>query len=98
MEDYRGAADALGHRVEVHLPAEPVLVRTDPVRVKQISGNLLSNAIKYTPAGGNVRVEMERVPSSDSADEAVVRVVDGGPGIPRGTATGSSRSSNGSPR
>lgn len=81
VEDYRGAADALGHRLEVQLPAQTVLVRTDPVRVKQILGNLLSNAIKYTPAGGQVRVEMERVRSEDAADEAVVRVVDSGPGI-----------------
>jgi signal transduction histidine kinase len=82
VEDYRGAADALGHRLELDLPPDDVLVRTDPIRVKQMLGNLLWNAIKYTPPGGNVRVEMERIPSGDTADEAVVRGVDSGPGIP----------------
>lgn len=82
VEDYRGAADAARHRLELDLPANDVLARTDPIRVKQILGNLLSNAIKYTPPGGHLRVEMERIAADAPADEVAVRVVDSGPGIP----------------
>ncbi|HEX8360210.1 MAG TPA: CHASE3 domain-containing protein [Longimicrobium sp.] len=49
----------------------------DPDRVLQVLTNLLSNAIKFSPAGGAVRLEGERVD-----DEAVFRVRDEGRGIP----------------
>jgi two-component system, sensor histidine kinase len=42
----------------LHVDAEPVFVIADPARMEQIVTNLLDNAIKYTPAGGNVTVEV----------------------------------------
>lgn len=48
-----GAPD---HRIDVSLPAEPVPVRCDPIRIEQVLGNLVGNAIKYSPGGGRVRI------------------------------------------
>lgn len=53
------------------------IVAVDPARIQQVVWNLLSNAIKFTPAGGNVRLRVER-----AGDEVVIEVSDDGPGIP----------------
>ena len=53
------------------------LLYADPLRIKQIVLNLLSNAVKFTPAGGEVRVVVDR-----KDQEAEIRVEDTGMGIP----------------
>jgi signal transduction histidine kinase len=53
------------------------LVEADTTRVCQIIGNLLHNASKYTPAGGEIAIELERRDA-----QAIVRVIDPGLGIP----------------
>ena len=64
------------HRLECRLPAAPVCVPGDPVRLDQVLSNLVSNAIKYSPAGGLVLVTVEQERSA-----ALVRVSDQGEGI-----------------
>jgi CheY-like chemotaxis protein len=60
------------------LPATPVYVDADPVRLEQILGNILRNAAIYTPPGGHIRV------SITATDDTVTFVVrDTGRGIPR---------------
>jgi CheY-like chemotaxis protein len=72
-------AASRGLTLDVRLPAHPVVVDADPVRVEQMIGNLIGNAIKFTPAGGSVRVSL------DVTDGwAVMRVRDTGMGIPPG--------------
>jgi len=56
---------------------EGVMVEGDPARLKQVIVNLLDNAIKYTPAGGRVRLSVQREPGY-----AVLEVTDDGIGIP----------------
>jgi signal transduction histidine kinase len=70
-------AQSAKHRLELDLPTEPLRVRGDPDRLRQVIGNLLSNAIKYSPQGGVVSVDARE-------DEQVVRVQvrDEGIGIP----------------
>jgi signal transduction histidine kinase len=58
---------------------EPVVAKVDATRVSQIVGNLLHNASKYTPAGGQIRVELARDSGSGTA---IIRVIDTGAGIP----------------
>jgi two-component system sensor histidine kinase HydH len=54
----------------------PVLARLDPQRITQVLLNLLLNAAQAIPAGGDVRVVLER-----DGERAVVRVLDTGPGF-----------------
>jgi signal transduction histidine kinase len=49
----------------------------DAAKLRQILINLLSNAVKFTPAGGEVRVTVER----DSEDGLAFRVTDNGIGM-----------------
>src|SRR5262249_24698048 len=51
----------------------------DPERLQQIVWNLLSNAIKFTPDGGAVRIEVQRVET-----QVELRVIDSGIGIAPG--------------
>jgi len=65
-----------GHRWQVDLPDDPVVVDGDPARLHQVLVNLLANAGKHTPAGTVVTA------SASSADGVcVLRVADNGPGI-----------------
>ena len=70
-------ADSAGHAIEVSLPAEPLWLNADAVRLTQVFGNLLNNSCKYTPAGGTIRIIAQR----DGTD-AIVTVSDTGIGIP----------------
>ncbi|HEU4589764.1 MAG TPA: ATP-binding protein [Steroidobacteraceae bacterium] len=61
----------------IDLVTEPCWVHGDAVRLEQIVGNLLSNALKFSQSERTVSVFVGR-----EGDEAVVRVVDAGVGIP----------------
>jgi signal transduction histidine kinase len=54
-----------------------IVARGDSERVTQVLVNLLSNAIKFTPTGGHIGAEC-----AATADTALLRVTDTGPGIP----------------
>jgi PAS domain S-box-containing protein len=68
--------ESAGHTLDVSLPAEPLPVDADPVRLAQVLGNLLNNGAKYTPSGGLVRIVARR-----EGSEAAVSVIDNGIGI-----------------
>ena len=72
----RPMIDAQGHRLEIAAPDEPVTVRGDRLRLAQVVENLLVNAAKYTPAGGTIRLGVDR-----EGDTALIRVRDNGIGI-----------------
>jgi signal transduction histidine kinase len=48
----------------------------DPLRIRQACVNLLNNAVKFSPAGSTVTIR-----SRNGSGEAVVSVMDSGPGI-----------------
>ena len=76
LETSRPALNAAGHRLSVQMPAEPLFVHADRVRLAQIFGNLLSNSAKYTPPGGEVGITVAR-----EGTDAVISISDTGIGI-----------------
>jgi CheY-like chemotaxis protein len=68
--------EALGHRLQVKIPPEPLWLRADPVRLAQVVTNLLTNAARYTDRGGEIVLEIRR-----DGDKGVVSVRDTGIGI-----------------
>jgi PAS domain S-box-containing protein len=69
--------EAGGHRLDVVLPSDPLVLDADPVRLAQVFANLLNNAAKYTEHPGTIRLAARR---EDGHVE--VSVQDGGIGIP----------------
>ena len=59
------------------LPSAAVTVTGNPGELRTLLGNLVDNALRYTPAGGQVDVQVQR-----AGEEAVLTVSDTGPGIP----------------
>jgi two-component system OmpR family sensor kinase len=66
-----------GHRWQLELPEEPVLVAGDPDRLRQVVANLLANARTHTPAGTEVTLTI-----AQETDALLLCVADTGPGIP----------------
>ena len=66
-----------GASIEVQEAAERVVARGRDLWVDQVIANLLSNALKYGGGDSPVIVRVDR-----SGDQAVVAVIDHGPGIP----------------
>jgi len=80
VETSRPAIEAAHHELTVTLPALPVLLDADPVRLAQALSNLLNNAAKYTEAGGHISLSAEQ-----EGDRVVISVRDSGIGIPAET-------------
>ena len=53
------------------------MLEADPQKLRSIVDNLISNAVKFTPPGGMIAVR-----ARSAAGEAVIEVVDSGPGVP----------------
>jgi len=84
VEDYDAQAEAKHVELAAQLPPDPLMIVSDPVRIRQIIGNLMSNAIKYTPSGGRVDVIACAESDGDApapGDWVVVTVADTGVGI-----------------
>ncbi|MFD0738488.1 GAF domain-containing protein [Lysobacter koreensis] len=77
LETARPLLDKQGHRIEIDVPADVLMVDADPARLAQILANLLNNAAKYTDPGGHIRVIARR-----DGDEILATVSDDGVGIP----------------
>lgn len=74
------AGDVWGHRcaavgveLRLELPARPVVVRTDAVRLRQVVDGLAENALRVTPSGRPLVLSV--------TEQAVLQVRDGGPGL-----------------
>jgi len=77
VETSRALIEAAGHALQLDLPAEPMTVEGDPVRLTQVFSNLLNNAAKYTDEGGTIWLTLRREGSSVG-----ISVRDNGTGIP----------------
>jgi two-component system sensor histidine kinase KdpD len=72
----REAVDALGARGRVEIAGEAPLVNVDAGQIQRVLANLLENALKFSPDGARVHLRI-----TATRQEAIVRVVDQGPGI-----------------
>jgi CheY-like chemotaxis protein/two-component sensor histidine kinase len=66
------------HQLAIHVPAEPLTLAADGMRIAQVLANLLNNASKYTPDGGRISLS-----AWQEGSEAVIAVCDTGAGIPK---------------
>jgi signal transduction histidine kinase len=66
-----------GREIVVSCPSEPVMVRADAGRIRQVLANLLTNAAQYSPAESAIEVSLRA-----RGAKATVSVRDRGPGIP----------------
>jgi len=77
IDTSRAIVESSGHTLIVQLPAEPITVSGDAVRLTQVFSNLIANAAKYTNSGGKIWVTLFR-----EGDRAIISVRDNGIGIP----------------
>jgi signal transduction histidine kinase len=73
--EYSG--EARTSRVDVRVPAEPVLVCGDRARLERVLHNLIDNAVKYSPRGTPIDVDVQT-----QEQRVVITVRDQGVGIP----------------
>ncbi len=76
VESVAPAADAKEIAIDLELDPVATPITGDPVRLQQVIWNLMSNAVKFTPRGGRVSVQLERL-----HDEVEIRIRDTGIGI-----------------
>jgi signal transduction histidine kinase/ActR/RegA family two-component response regulator len=63
LDGIRPAAEAKNIRLQPVLASPAGPVSGDPDRLQQVVWNLLSNAVKFTPKGGRVQIQLQRVHS-----------------------------------
>jgi PAS domain S-box-containing protein len=77
LQRLRGHRDGRPHRITLAVAGETFPMLGDAVRLGQVMFNLLENALKYSPAGGEIVVELATI-----GDAHRFRVRDTGVGIP----------------
>ncbi len=77
IETAQPTIDAQGHELRVALPACPILLEADTIRLAQAVTNLLLNAAKYTEKAGRIWLTAE----PDGNEAVLIRVKDTGIGI-----------------
>jgi signal transduction histidine kinase len=72
---YEFVAEEKGVRIDSQIE-EDLILRADPIRLRQVLANLMDNAIKYTAPGGRVIINAQA-----HTNEVVIQVADTGSGI-----------------
>lgn len=68
-------------RLELHSPAEPVIVSMDQKQMQRVFSNLLINAFKYTPDGGRIDIGIRIQCHRKEDDTVAITFADTGCGI-----------------
>lgn len=69
-------AEEKKQQLQLHLPAQPVMLLTHPNQVERVVNNLLVNAIKFSPAGAVTHIRLQQ-----AGNEVLIIVRDAGIGI-----------------
>jgi PAS domain S-box-containing protein len=75
---FQNQFDEKGVELVIKTPKEEIFITCDESRINQVLKNLISNALKFTPAGGSVFVNVEKINST----ELGIKIRDTGIGIP----------------
>lgn len=83
VERWQSKAEAAGLQLRFHSDASALVANLDEQRITQVLHNLLANAVAYTPAGGQILVDIVRRPHPTQFGTpcAVTTVRNTGPGI-----------------
>ncbi len=76
LETSRPLIEAAEHQLAITIPAQPIVLHGDTVRLSQIFANLLNNAAKYTDRNGQIWLSARR-----DGSQVIVSVRDSGIGI-----------------
>ncbi len=76
VETAKPLIEVQGHKLDLSVSGDTLLLDADPVRLAQVIGNLLTNAAKYTEANGHIWLTARR-----EGEQAVLTVRDNGIGI-----------------
>jgi signal transduction histidine kinase/CheY-like chemotaxis protein len=77
VETCRPMAEAAGQEITMTLPAQPIYLDADPVRLSQVVSNLLNNASKFAGQRGRINLTVSR-----RDRDVEITVKDDGIGIP----------------
>jgi two-component system sensor histidine kinase BaeS len=75
-QSWRPRCAAVGAVLDLDVPPDPVPVRTDPGRVRQVLDGLVENALRVVPRGAPVVLAVTSTPT-----DGVLEIRDGGPGL-----------------
>jgi signal transduction histidine kinase len=77
VKEIQIAAEAKNQKLSFNLPEKPLLVQTDPEKLKLVFVNILNNAVRFTQPEGEIWVRAKPM-----HNEAWVEIQDNGVGIP----------------
>jgi len=80
VEAWTGRWSGAGLEARTELPGVPVIVYTDPGRLRQVIDGLLENALRVVPAGSPIVLAV-RGPHPGAPQHGFIEVRDGGPGF-----------------
>src|SRR5437868_289757 len=83
LEAARPVINAAGHHLSVLLPSERAMVEADGPRLAQVFATLLKNAARHMQGRGSINVS-----ASVESGAVLVRIEDGGVGVPADTEAG----------
>ena len=76
VHELKGLCDTKKVQLELNLPESPYMVVYDAEEIRRVIQNLLDNSLKFTPAGGKITLDLEKVDS-----QIRITVTDTGKGI-----------------
>ena len=82
LQQVQPTAQGKGIGLRNELPAWLPVVRVDADMIRRVIINLIENAVKYTPGSGSVTVSVKA-----DTNEALISILDTGPGIPESERT-----------
>jgi signal transduction histidine kinase len=83
VHDVVGALQSAQHAIQITVQqGDAIRVAGDPARLRQCLENVIANAIQKSPASAAINVFVRREERPSARRQAIVEVIDEGPGIP----------------